>query len=84
MKYDEKKDEKIDKVAMLTQTVAMLTEAVKHQNSVILVLANKLHIQADLPHWESKEDVDREVGPKIQACVDLMKKVYGPSETDKS
>jgi hypothetical protein len=72
----------LDAVAMLTESVAELTVAVKTQNDVILVLLHNLDLK--IPDWKEKADVEKEVGPKIQACIEAMREVYGRSETDKS
>lgn len=84
MKIEEQTDREVKTIELLTANVAMLTEALKHQNAVLMVLLNHFNIKMDMPHWQTQEDVEKAVGPKIQACVDLMKRVYGPSETDKS
>lgn len=82
MEYSVKKDE--IKIEDLADTVAMLTVTVQTMNDVLLVLANKLDINADIPHWKTKEDIEKSVGPKIQKCVELIKDTYGHGETDKS
>lgn len=76
-------DEDLDAITMLTESVAELTVAMKTQNDVILCLLHKFNVDSDLPAWTTKEGVEKEMGPKIQACVEAVRKVYGRSETDK-
>lgn len=71
----------LDAVAVLTESVAELAVAVKTQNDVLLVLLHNLDLK--IPDWKEKTEVEKEVGPKIQACLEAMRKVYGRSETDK-
>lgn len=74
-------DKELDTIAVLTESVAELTVAVKAQHDVILVLLHNMDLK--IPDWKETTDVEKEVGPKIQQCMDLMKRVYGRSETNK-
>ena len=77
----EETDKELNAVAVLTESVAELAVAVKTQNDVLLVLLHNLDLK--IPDWKEKTEVEKEVGPKIQACLEAMRKVYGRSETDK-
>lgn len=72
----------LDTVALLTDSVAELTAAVQMQNNVILVLLHNLELK--YPDWKSQADIEKEVGPKIQKCFELMRSIYGPDKTNKS
>lgn len=78
----EEAGKELDAVAMLTESVAELAVAVKTQNDVLLVLLHTLDLK--IPDWKDKADIEKEVGPKIQACVELVRSLYGHPETDKS
>lgn len=81
MTYEEKTDPTPTEIELLTQNVAALTVAIQTQNDVLLVLLHNLDLK--IPDWKEKTDVEKEVGPKIQACIEAMRKIYGRSETDK-
>ena len=83
MNLEEEVDKEVSALDALTDTVAQLVITVQTQNDVLLVLANKLNIDTDIPDWKDKKEIEKEVGPKIQACINMMRKIYGPSETDK-
>lgn len=83
MKLEEEVDKEVSALDALTDTVAQLVITVQTQNDVLLVLANKLNIDTDIPDWKDKKEIEKEVGQKIQACINMMRKIYGPSETDK-
>lgn len=74
-------DKELETTVMLTESVAELTMAVRTQNDVLLVLLHNLDLK--IPDWKEKADVEKEVGPKIQACIEAVKRVYGRSEADK-
>ena len=76
------KEEKL-KIEDLADTVAMMSVALQTQNDVLIVLLDKLNIN-DLPDWKAEDDVTDAVGPKLQACINLMGKINGQRETDKS
>lgn len=80
LKYTEK--EVNDDIEILTETVGQLTLAVQTQNDILLCLLHQLDIKD--PNWKNTEDIEKEVGPKIEACVNAVRKAYGPSKTDKS
>lgn len=71
-------------IELLTETVAILTAAVQTQNEVILCLLHKFDLNQDLPSWTTKEKMEEEVGPKVQACIESVRRLYGHPETDKS
>ena len=83
MKYEEKEDKDTEVIDLLTRNVAALTVAIQTQNDVILCLLHKFNVDSDLPAWTAKEEVEKEMGPKIQACVEAVRKIYGHSEADK-
>lgn len=82
MTYEEKTDPTPTDLELLTQNVAALTMAIQTQNDVLLVLLHNLDLK--IPDWKEKTDIEKEVGPKIQACIEAMRRVYGRSKTDKS
>lgn len=82
MKYEEKTDPTPTEVELLAQNVAALTMAIQTQNDVLLVLLHNLDLK--IPDWKTKTDVEKEVGPKIQKCMELIRGIYGPGEADKS
>lgn len=85
MKYEEEEPSLDTTVTMLTETVAHLSLAVKAQNAVIMCLLKKLDLNADLNFtYMTKEQFEKEMGAKVEACEKTIRKIYGPSETDKS
>ncbi len=84
MTYEEKTDPTPTDIELLTQNVAILTSAIQTQNDIILCLLHKFNMNQDLPFWLTKEGMEEEVGPKVKACVESVRGLYGHSETDKS
>lgn len=81
MTYEEQTDPTPTEIELLTQNVAILTSAIQTQNDVLLVLLHNLDLK--IPDWKDKADIEKEVGPKIQECINLMRKIYGHGETNK-
>lgn len=77
-------DKQLTDIMILTQTVAELTGAVRTHNDILLCLLHKFELDKDLPTWATKEEVEGDVGAKIQACIEAIRRVYGPSETTES
>jgi len=75
---------KVTDIEILTETVATLTVAVQTQNDIILCLLHKFNLNHDLPFWTTKEGMEEDVEPKVKACIESVRRLYGPSETDKS
>ena len=84
MNYDEEKDKRVPELEIITENIAALITMVQTQNDVLLVLANKLNIDKDIPKWNSQEELEKEVGPKIQACIESIRSIYGPGKADKN
>lgn len=82
-KVTEVTDDELSTIAFLTESVAELTMAVRTQNDILLCLLHKFDVEKDLPFWVTKEGVEEEVGPKIKACVEAIRKVYGPGKANK-
>lgn len=82
--YKEQTDPTPTEVELLTQNVAALTVAVQTQNAVIMCLLHKLNIETDLPTFQNKEAFEKEMAAKVDACDKAIRKIYGPSKTDKS
>jgi len=82
--YKEQTDPTPTEVELLTQNVAALTVAVQTQNAVIMCLLHKLNIETDLPAFQDKETFEKEMAAKVDACDKAIRKIYGPSKTDKS
>lgn len=83
MKVEEKIETKtVSDIELLTETVATLSVAVRTQNNLILCLLNKFDIGSDLP-TQDKETFEKEMGEKVKACNEAIRKIYGRSETDK-
>lgn len=83
MKYTEAKDKELDAHA-ITETLAQLTTVVSTLSDAVVVLMHKLDVEKDMPAWKTKEEIEKEVGPKIKACIDIVRRVDGPSETNKN
>lgn len=84
MSYEEKTDPTPTDIELLTQNVAILTSAIQTQNDIILCLLHKFELNHDLPLWTTKEAMEEDVGPKVKACIESVRRLYGHSETDKS
>ena len=82
MTYKEETDPTPTEIELLTQNIAALTVAVQTQNDVLMVLLHNLDLK--IPDWKEKTDVEKEIGPKVQACIEAVRKVYGRSETNKN
>lgn len=83
MKYEEGKDEQVPEMEVLIENVAALTAIVQTQSDLLLVLVSKLN-EADLPQWKTSAEAESDVAPKIEACIELVRKLYGPGKTNKS
>lgn len=83
MKYEEKEDKDTEVIDLLTRNVAALTVAIQAQNDVILCLLHKFNVDSDLPAWTTKEGMEEDVGPKVKACIESVRSLYGRSEADK-
>lgn len=84
MTYEEKTDPTPTDIELLTQNVAALTVAIQTQNDIILCLLHKFELNHDLPLWTTKEAMEKDVGPKVKACIESVRRLYGHPETDKS
>lgn len=75
---------KIDQVSneyIITETLAMLTEAYEVQNAVLLALLHNFDIK--IPEWKNQEEIKSDVGDKIEACIKALRKANnGPGETN--
>lgn len=80
MEYSEKEDKELD-LRTMADTIVMLSAAIQTQNDVLLTLLHNLDLK--IPDWKTKEELEKDVGPKVQACVKAVRKVYGRSEADK-
>lgn len=74
----------VSDIEILTETVASLTMAMRTQNDIILCLLHKFDLVHDLPLWTTKEDMEKDVEPKVQACIESVRRLYGRGEDDKS
>lgn len=77
------KEDKI-KIEDLADTVAMMAKAIETQNAVVLCLLHRFDLDQDTPSWTTKEEMEKEVGVKVDACVDSIRSLYGHGKTDKS
>ena len=77
-------DKDLDVITALTESVAELTLAVKTQNDVVLCLLHKFNTEADIPRYQTKEAFEKDMGEKVQTCVEAVRKIYGHGETNKS
>ena len=84
MGYEEKEAKEVKELEVITASIAQLTMAIQTQNEVLLCLLHKMDINSDLPTFQNKEMFEKEMGEKVEACVKAIRKIYGPSETDKS
>ena len=74
----------VSDIEILTETVASLTMAMRTQNDILLCLLHKFDLDHDLPLWTTKEGMEKDVEPKVQACIEAIRKIYGRGETNKS
>lgn len=77
-------DRAVNDIEILTETVAQLAAAINTQNDVLMCLLHKFDVEKDIPVWLTKEGLEEEVGPKVEACMKAVRKLYGHSEADKS
>ena len=70
----------------ITETLTALTYTIQAQNAVILTLLHNAKRDPNfaIPDWESKEQVDAELGKTLSDCIDKVNTLYGQRETDKS
>ena len=80
--YKEEEAKEVGELELITASIAQLSVALQTQNEILLTILHNLELKA--PEWGSKEDIEKEVGPKIKMCVEAVRKVYGPDKTDKS
>ena len=82
MEIKEKTDRKVTTEDLVT-SIEMLASAVESLNAVQLVI---LHNMKDLkmPEWKTFKDIENDVAGKVIECIDAVKRINGPSETDKS
>lgn len=81
------KEDKVSEVKneqIITETLAMLTHEVRLQNDIIFCLLHKFDMTHDLPLWTTKEAMEEDVGPKVKACIESVRSLYGHPEIDKS
>lgn len=83
MEHKEITDKELD-MKVMADTIVMLSSAVQTQNDIILCLLHKFELNHDLPLWTTKEAMEKDVGPKVKACIESVRRLYGHSETDKS
>lgn len=83
MEHKEITDKELD-LRVMADTIVMLSSAVQTQNDIILCLLHKFELNHDLPFWTTKEGMEEDVGPKVKACIESVRRLYGHSETDKS
>lgn len=83
MEHKEITDKELD-MKVMADTIVMLSSAVQTQNDIILCLLHKFELNHDLPLWTTKEKMEEDVGPKVKACIESVRRLYGHPETDKS
>lgn len=83
MEHKEITDKELD-MKVMADTIVMLSSAIQTQNDILLCLLHKFELNHDLPLWTTKEAMEKDVGPKIKACIESVRRLYGHSETDKS
>lgn len=83
MEHKEITDKELD-LRVMADTIVMLSSAIQTQNDIILCLLHKFNLNHDLPLWTTKEAMEEDVGPKVKACIESVRSLYGPSKTDKS
>lgn len=75
-------DKELSVVDMLTESVVELSYAVQTQNAIILVLLHNSDLK--LPEWKSLEDVQNDVGAKVEKCTELIRSLHGHDQTNQS
>lgn len=83
MEHKEITDKELD-MKVMADTIVMLSSAIQTQNDILLCLLHKFELNHDLPLWTTKEAMEKDVGPKVKACIESVRRLYGHSETDKS
>lgn len=71
---------------LLTENIAALTYTIQAQNAVILALLHnaKRDPNFDIPKWDNKEEVEKELGSTLDECIKKVNELYGLGKTDKS
>lgn len=78
-------DERVPELEIITQTMAQLVSTVQTQNDIILVLLHNMkRLGLEMPEWDSLEAINKDISEPIRDCVKAVRKIYGPSKTDKS
>lgn len=68
----------IDTMVYLTTTMAILSKEIQTMNDVLLVLVHNAKKNGiEIPEWKSQKDVEADIAPTLQACIDMMKEAYG-------
>lgn len=83
MEHKEMTDKELD-LRVMADTIVMLSSAIQTQNDIILCLLHKFSTDHDLPTWTTKEAMEEDIEPKVKACIESVRSLYGHSETDKS
>lgn len=80
----EVEDNEVTELAIMAESIAQLQMAIAIQNDIILCLLHKFNPEEDLPNWITPAGAEEELQPKIKACRDTIRRIYGPGETSKS
>lgn len=83
-KVKEVEDNDVTELAIMAESIAQLQMAVTIQNNILLCLLHKFNPEEDLPCWTTPAGAEEELEPKIKACKDAIRKIYGPGETSES
>lgn len=83
-KIKEVEDKDVTELAIMAESIAQLQMAVTIQNDIILCLLHNFNLNHDLPLWLTKEGAEEELEPKIKACRDVIRRIYGPGKTSES
>ena len=83
-KIKEVEDNDVTELAIMAESIAQLQMAITIQNDIILCLLHKFNPEEDLPSWVTTAGAEEELEPKIKACRDVIRKIYGPGKTSES
>lgn len=75
----EVKDKELREIDLLTETVGELTAALEGMNEALLVILYNLDLK--IPDWKDRLDIEQEVGPKIEACQEAVRRIYAKDTT---
>lgn len=80
--YEEKRLEEVT-IADLVENINILTAAVQSLNYVQLVMLHNMK-DLEIPYWNNLKEIEDDVADLVKKCAEAVRRVNGPSKTDKS